>query len=173
MLEVVPIPDLLWHGDHSALLRHCPNMLREWGPRLPRCFDDVPFFGPELERCAMAVDLALPARTVSGPAKLLVPWINHHGLFTVSELRRIDPGRRELHSTEGPRLFSCFLDFVAERSDPGISCAADCVSLEGELKAQSWTCRFARQKVSPRCNLRSRLPCPFGGLASASAPPSS
>ena len=59
----------------------------------------------------MAVDVALPARMVSGPAKLLVPWINHHGLFTVSELRRIDPGRRELQSTEGRRLFSCFLDF--------------------------------------------------------------
>ena len=50
--------------------------------------------------------------------------------------------------------FSC----IAERSDPGIFCAADCVSLEGELTAQSWTCRFARRKVSPRCNLRSRLP---------------
>ena len=49
--------------------------------------------------------------------------------------------------------FSC----VAERSDPGISCATDCVSLEGELTAQSWTCRFARRKVSPRCNLSSRL----------------
>ena len=48
---------------------------------------------------------------VSDPAKLLVPWINHHGLFTVSELRRIDPGRRELQSIEGRRLFSCFLDF--------------------------------------------------------------
>ena len=41
----------------------------------------------------------------------MVPWINHHGLFTVSELRRIDPGRRELQSTDGSRLFSCFLDF--------------------------------------------------------------
>ena len=55
----------------------------------------------------MAVDVALPARKVSGPEKLLVPWINHHGLFTVSELRRIDPGRRELQSTEGRQLFSC------------------------------------------------------------------
>ena len=59
----------------------------------------------------MAVDVALPARMVSGPAKLLVPWINHHCPFTVSELRRIDPGRSELQSTEGRRLFSCFLDF--------------------------------------------------------------
>ena len=46
---------------------------------------------------------------------------------------------------------------VAERSDLGISCAAGCISLEGELTAQSWTCWFARRKVSPRCNLRSRL----------------
>ena len=111
MLEVAPGPDLRWHGDHSAFLQHCTNMLREWGPRPPMCSDDVPVFGPELERCAMAVDVALPARMVSGPAKLLVPWINHHGLFTVSELRRIDPGRRELQSTEGRRLFSCFLNF--------------------------------------------------------------
>ena len=59
----------------------------------------------------MAVDVALPARMVSGPAKLLVPWIKYHGLFTVSELRRIDPGRRELQSADGRRLFSCFLDF--------------------------------------------------------------
>ena len=58
----------------------------------------------------MAVDMALPARIVSGRAKLLVPWINHDGLFTVSELRRIDSGRRELQSIEGRRLFSCFLD---------------------------------------------------------------
>ena len=50
--------------------------------------------------------------------------------------------------------FSC----VAERSDPGIFCAADCVSLEGELTAQFWTCRFARRKVSTGCNFRSRLP---------------
>ena len=59
----------------------------------------------------MAVDVALSARMVTGPAKLLVPWINHHGLFTVSELRRIDPSRGEVRSTEGRRLFSCFLDF--------------------------------------------------------------
>ena len=86
-------------------------MLREWGPRQPRCSDDVPVFGPELERCAMAVDVALLARMVSGPAKLLVLLINHHGLITVGELSRIDPGRRELQSTDGRRLFSCFLDF--------------------------------------------------------------
>ena len=48
---------------------------------------------------------------VSNPAKLLVPWINHHGLFIVNELRRIDSGRRELELNEGCRLFSCFLDF--------------------------------------------------------------
>ena len=59
----------------------------------------------------MAVDVALPSRMVSGPAKLLVPWINHHGIHTVSDLCRIDPGRRELQSTEGRRLFTCFLDF--------------------------------------------------------------
>ena len=111
MLKVASVPYLRWHGDHSAFLQHCTNMLREWGPRPPRCSDDVPVFGPELKRCAMAVDVALPVRMVSGPAKLLVPWINHHGLFTVSELRRIDQGRRELQSTEGRRLFSCFLDF--------------------------------------------------------------
>ena len=111
MLEVAPIPDLQWHGDHSAFLQHCNTMLREWGIRPPRCSDDVPVFGPELERCAIAVDVALPARMVTGPAKLLVPWINHHGLFKVSELHRIDPVRCELQSTEGRRLFSCFLDF--------------------------------------------------------------
>ena len=110
MLEVASVPDLRWHGDHSAFLHQCTNMLRESGLRQPRCSDDVPVFGPELKRCATAVDVALPARIVSGPAKLLVPWINHHGLFTVNELRRIDPGRRELQFTEGPRLFSCFLD---------------------------------------------------------------
>ena len=86
-------------------------MLRKWGPRPPRCSDDVPVFGFELERCAMAVDVALPARMVSGHAKLLVPWVSHHGLYTVSELRRIDPGRNELQSTDNRRLFSCFLDF--------------------------------------------------------------
>ena len=59
----------------------------------------------------MAVDVALPARMVSGPAKLVIFWINHHGLVTVSELRRIDPGRRELQSTNCRRLFSCSLDF--------------------------------------------------------------
>ena len=109
MLDVAPIPDL--HGDHSALLQHCINMLREWGPRQPRCSNDFPIFGPELERCAMAVDVALPERMVSGPAKLLALWINHHGLYTVSELRRINIGRRELQLTDGRRLFSCFLDF--------------------------------------------------------------
>ena len=111
MLEVAQVPDLRWHGDHSAFLQHCTNMLREWGPRPPRCYDNVPVFGPEVERCAMAVDVALPVRMVSGPAKLLILKINHHGFVTVSELRRIDPGRRELLSTEGRRLFSCFLDF--------------------------------------------------------------
>ena len=111
MLKVTPVPNLRWHGDHSAFLQHCTNILREWGPRQPRCSNDVPVFGPELERCAMAVDVALAARMVAGPDKLLVLWINHHGLFTVSELRRIDPGRRELQSTEGRRLFSCFVDF--------------------------------------------------------------
>ena len=86
-------------------------MLRELGTRKPRCSDDVPIFGPELERCAMAIDVALVARIVSGPAKLLVFWINHHGLFTVSELRRIDQGRCDLQSTKGRRLFVCFLYF--------------------------------------------------------------
>ena len=104
MLEVAPVPDLRWHGDHSAFLQHCNNMLLESGPRPPRCSYDVPIFGPELERCTMAVDVALPARIVFGPAKLLVPWINHHGLYTVSELRRVDPGRRKLMSTDGHRL---------------------------------------------------------------------
>ena len=86
-------------------------MLREWGPRPHRCSYDVFVFDPELKRCAIAVDVALPARMVPGPAKLLVPWNYHHGLFTVSELRRIDPGGRELQFTEGRRLFSCFFDF--------------------------------------------------------------
>ena len=111
MLETAPVPDLRWHGDNSAFLQHCTNLLLEWGPQPPRCSDDVPVIGPELERCAMAVDVALFARMVSDPAKLLVPWINYQGLFTVSELRRIDPGRRELQSTEGRRLFSYFLNF--------------------------------------------------------------
>ena len=29
MLEVAPVPDLRWHGDHSAFFQHCSNMLRE------------------------------------------------------------------------------------------------------------------------------------------------
>ena len=111
MLEVAPVSYQRWHGDHSAFLQHCTDMLREWVPRHPTCYDNVPVFGPELECRAMAVDVALPARLITGPAKLLVPWINHHGLFTVSELRRIDPGCSELQSSEGRRLFSCFLDF--------------------------------------------------------------
>ena len=45
ILKVVQVPDLRWHGDHSAF---CTNMLREWGPRPPKCSDDVPVFGPEL-----------------------------------------------------------------------------------------------------------------------------
>ena len=46
--------------------------------------------------------------------------------------------------------FSC----VDARSDPGTSCAPDCVSLENELAARSWTCRPACRKVNPRCNFR-------------------
>ena len=84
MLEVAPVLDFRWHDDHSAFLQHCTNMLREWGPRPPRCSDDVPVFGLELERCSIAVNVALPARTVSGLARVLVPWINHHFLYAVS-----------------------------------------------------------------------------------------
>ena len=64
MVEVAPVPDLRWNGDHSAFLQHCTNMLREWGPQPPRWSDNVPVYGPELERCAMAVDVALLARMV-------------------------------------------------------------------------------------------------------------
>ena len=67
---------------------------------------------------------------VSGPAKLLVPWINHKGLFTVSELRRIDSGRRELQLTEGRRLFSCFLDF-------GLQPAMLAIALGGQLRPET------------------------------------
>ena len=45
------------------------------------------------------------------PCKLFVIWINQHGIYTVSELRFIDPGHRELQTSVGRRLFSCFLDF--------------------------------------------------------------
>ena len=62
-------------------------MAREYGPTLPRCSDDIPVYLPELERCNMAVDVALPSQAVKGPAKLMVSWVNHHDLFAVSELR--------------------------------------------------------------------------------------
>ena len=77
----------------------------------------------------MTVDVALPARMVSGSAKLLVLWINHHGLYTVSELRRIYPGRRELQSTEGRRRFSLFLDF-------GLQPAMLATALEGPQRPE-------------------------------------
>ena len=153
MLEVAPVPDLRWHGDWSAFLQHCTNMLREYSPRPPRCSDDVPVFGLELERCVMAVDVALVARMVSGPAKLLVPWINYHGLFTVSELGRIDPGRRELQSTEGCRLFSCFLDF-------GLQPAMLATVLGGP----------PRPEISSVVNLESPEPPAFAAGAEAGAP---
>ena len=47
---------------------------------------------------------------VSGPAKLLVLLINHHGLYSVSELFCIDPARRVLQSTDNRWLFFCFLN---------------------------------------------------------------
>ena len=49
-------------------------MLHEWGFRPPNCSDNVSIFGPELKRCAMAVDIVLPARLVSGFVKLLIAW---------------------------------------------------------------------------------------------------
>ena len=86
-------------------------MAREYGPRLPRCFDNISLYVPELERCDMAVYVALPSHAVTGPAKLLVPWINHHGLFAVRELRELDITQRALQTSDGRCLFSCFLDF--------------------------------------------------------------
>ena len=105
-----------WHGDHGAFLRQCWEMAREYGTRLPRCSDDIPVYAPELERCDMAVDVALPSQAVTGPAKLLVPWINHHGLFAVRELRELDATQRALQTSDGRRLLSCFLDFVLQPS---------------------------------------------------------
>ena len=111
MLEEAPIPYMSWQGNHEAFLRQCWEMAREYGPRLPRCSDDIPVYPPELERCDMAVDVALPSQAVTGPAKLLVPWINHHGLFAVRELRELDATQRALQTPDGRRLLSCFLDF--------------------------------------------------------------
>ena len=100
-----------WHGDHEAFLRQFWEMAREYGPRLPRCSDNIPVYAPELERCNMAVDVALPSQAMTGPAKLLVPWVNHHGLFAVRELRELDATLRALQTSDGRRLLSCFLDF--------------------------------------------------------------
>ena len=86
-------------------------MAREYDPRLPRCRDYIPVYPPELERCNMAVDVALSSQAVTGPAKLLVPWVNNHGLFALSELRELDATQRALQTSDGRRLLSCFLDF--------------------------------------------------------------
>ena len=111
MLEEAPIPNMSWQGNHEAFLRQFWEMAREYGPRLPRCSDDIPVYQPELERCNMAVDVALPSQAVTGPAKLLVPWVNHHGLFAVRELRELDATQRALQTSDGRQLPSCFLDF--------------------------------------------------------------
>ena len=111
MLEEPPIPNMSWQGNHDAILRQCWEMAREYGPRLPRCSNYIPVYPPELERCNMAVDVALPSQAVTGPAKVLVPWINHHGLFAVRELRELDATQRALQTPDGRRLLSSFLDY--------------------------------------------------------------
>ena len=65
-------------------------MAREYSPKLPRCSNDIPVYAPELKRCNMAVDVALPSQAMTNPAKLLVPWINYHGLSAFRELRELD-----------------------------------------------------------------------------------
>ena len=55
--------------------------------------------------------MALPSRAVQDPAALLVPWINHHGTYTIAELRAANIAIPKLKNANARRLFSCWLDF--------------------------------------------------------------
>ena len=65
----------------------------------------------------MAVDVALPSQAVTCPAKLLVSWVNHHGLFAVHELSELDVTQRVLQTLDARRLLSCRLDFGLTTGD--------------------------------------------------------
>ena len=41
----------------------------------------------------------------------ILPWVNHHGVNTTPELRRINLAQRGLQTPNARRLLSCFLDF--------------------------------------------------------------
>ena len=90
----------------------CTDMVREWTPTARPLGEDVPVFGDTFERCPAAVSMTLPSRAVRYPAALFFPWMNHHGTYTIAELRRAPIGNPKLHRPDARRLVSSWLDFA-------------------------------------------------------------
>ena len=87
-------------------------MVQDWSERIPEAPSYRRDFGEHAERSAAARNMALPSNEVTEPAGLIVPWINHHGNLTVSELRRANTHLPALQTSPGRCLFACWLDFA-------------------------------------------------------------
>ena len=87
-------------------------MVQDWSERIPEAPSYRRDFGEHDERSAAARNMALPSNEVTEPAWLIVPWINHHGNLTVSELRRANTHLPALQTSPGRCLFACWLDFA-------------------------------------------------------------
>ena len=55
--------------------------------------------------------MALPSRAVQDLAAPLAAWINHHGTYTIAELRAANLAIPKIRNANARSLFSCWLDF--------------------------------------------------------------
>ena len=116
MLRMAPVDDYTWPGEHDAFLAKCSEMARTCA-RLVQIGECAPYrteFGEHSSRCEVAVEVALPSRSVRGNPAIMVPWINHRGTHSLVELRNAPLGEPLLRMASAKCLVSCFLDFALE-----------------------------------------------------------
>ena len=111
MFSHTPVPQLHWEDDRGTFLQQCVKIVNEFAPRIPPCINYNADFRNHQERCPMAVCMALPTRVIQAPAALLVPWMNHHGTYTIAELRAANIANPRLKVANARRRFSCWLEF--------------------------------------------------------------
>ena len=121
------------------------SVVRELFPEIPSAAQQATTAEP-LSMCAASDSLA------SGCLTEILP-IEAAPQTSTSKLPSAMPSDCSAADLVPDYSYSC----VGARSDPNASRAANGVSLKDELAPRTLTCRPARRKVNPHCNLRSRF----------------
>ena len=125
ILDVSPIQNFEWKGEHQEFLNQCVEFMRLWLTSSAwnewNNFSWSDSYGDWSQRRKFAVNLSIPSRVVNNRVSLMVDCINHHTGTSIKQLREYSKRHfayNPMKSYVGQRLFTIWMDFAPRHDLP-------------------------------------------------------